>query len=247
MNIADYNNFIKNSRHGKDPSLRGVDEQGTATKEYYETNDYLISLCDSGKTEEALSLIKDGADINYYNGAETPLSRSILKAHTDLAKALVDHGANIDVDSLATCSLLNNTNLMESFIEKGANLKENNFLAFRVSKSIEMTSLLYEAQKPNKSSMLDVMNNWKSNPRIAEYVFSKWMEEGYDLNTVLKHKDSLDMVYVGQYVNSKQLSDKLSNALPEKSLTKAQQLSNDIESEDFSYKPSTTRTNKAKL
>lgn len=41
--------------------------------------------------------------------------------------------------------------------------------------------------------------------------------------------------------------NKLENTLPEKPTTKAQQLSNDIESEDFSYKPQTTKTNRTKL
>lgn len=40
---------------------------------------------------------------------------------------------------------------------------------------------------------------------------------------------------------------KFNNALSEKPITKAQQLSNDIESEDFTYKPSTTRTARTKL
>lgn len=40
---------------------------------------------------------------------------------------------------------------------------------------------------------------------------------------------------------------KLDSELSKKPLTKAQQLSNDIESEDFSYKPATTRTARTKL
>lgn len=41
--------------------------------------------------------------------------------------------------------------------------------------------------------------------------------------------------------------NKLNNILAEKPLTKAQQLSNDIESEDFTYRPATTKTARTKL
>ncbi|MGU4699206.1 ankyrin repeat domain-containing protein [Burkholderia cepacia] len=247
INIADYQNDDRR-KNLKDPSLMGVDERGIATKEYHEYNQFLISLCDSGQTELVLNIIKEGgADVNYYNGQETPLSRAIVKGHTDLSKSLVEHGAKIDIDSLATCSYTSNLQLMEFFIEKGANLKENNFLPFRVSTSIEMTNLLYDAHKPNKSSMLNVMCNWKSNHSIAEYAFRRWMDEGYDANTILNHKELKDIDYIHKYLNSKQMSDKLEDALPKKPLTKAQQLSNDIESEDFVYKPTTTKSPRTKL
>ncbi|WP_143279522.1 DUF4116 domain-containing protein [Burkholderia cenocepacia] len=53
--------------------------------------------------------------------------------------------------------------------------------------------------------------------------------------------------HVKQCLQSMIRKNKLENALPEKPTTKAQKLSEDIESEDFLYKPTTTRTNKTKL
>lgn len=52
------------------------------------------------------------------------------------------------------------------------------------------------------------------------------------------------------FINAKiteQFMHKLDDTLPQKPLTKAQKLSNDIEGEDFVYKPTTTKTSRTKL
>ncbi|MGU4699160.1 hypothetical protein K6L09_21055 [Burkholderia cepacia] len=84
-------------------------------------------------------------------------------------------------------------------------------------------------------------------PEGTKQFGSKFVTDGYDEyshnreNWIPKFMDTCYPV-----LSRIETTIRLNETLPEKN-TKAQQLSNDIEAEDFSYKPATTRTSRAKL
>lgn len=60
------------------------------------TNMYLYISANRGRFEDCKDLIKIGADINHFNGYNTPLHEASIHGHLEICKLLLDNGANIN-------------------------------------------------------------------------------------------------------------------------------------------------------
>lgn len=59
-------------------------------------NNALLAACRAGHTNIVSSLLRSGADINYRSQPKTPLETAVFHGQIDVARLLLEHGANVD-------------------------------------------------------------------------------------------------------------------------------------------------------
>lgn len=93
-----------------------------------------------------------------------------------------------------------------------------------------------------------IKDNYSAGEEVGDEIFQQLKSviphEPNDYKREILHNA---IPYLEDLVKATKLSQKLDNELSQKPLTKAQRLSNDLEAEDFVYKPATTKTARTKL
>ncbi|MGU4699148.1 DUF4116 domain-containing protein [Burkholderia cepacia] len=103
-------------------------------------------------------------------------------------------------------------------------------------------------------ALIAIKDNYSAGEFVGDELFQQLksvmpQDEYQPLCTIAYKREILHnaIPYLEDLVKAKKLSEKLDSELSQKPLTKAQQLSNDIESEGFVYQPTTTKAARTKL
>lgn len=85
----------------------------------------LMAACDSGDLAEARRLVAAGAPVDFVSG-ETPLVKAALKGHLEIARFLLDAGADINIrkdtgsTALMCAAFFGHAEVVRLLLEKGA-------------------------------------------------------------------------------------------------------------------------------
>ncbi|MCW5156417.1 ankyrin repeat domain-containing protein [Burkholderia cenocepacia] len=207
----------------KEALSNGADIHAASEEGEYEgrTDDALVEAAENGHLEVVNYLIDQGANIHAED--DSALIYSAYHGHLPVVQYLVERGANIhalDDRALYWSAYHGHLPVVQYLVEQGANIHARDDGALQASAC-------------------------NGHLEVVQYL----VELGCDPQIVIDYEDSDKSVkeWAEKYINARDLSNKLDNNLADKPLTKAQKLSNDIESEDFVYQPTTTKSARTKL